>query len=122
MIQTRRGPCSSNRSGTRPRRNQLHRLFSMNVRARERPESEDGPMHDVLQVLDIAWHNLLDLSVFFFLALFIAAMVDLLYLDVVARRSFKRHGMLGILFTTALGAFSPFCSFTVIPLIRRLLR
>lgn len=79
-------------------------------------------MHDVLQVLDIAWHNLLDLGVFFFLALFIAAMVDLLYLDVVARRSFKRHGMLGILFTTALGAFSPFCSFTVIPLIRRLLR
>ncbi len=79
-------------------------------------------MHDVLQVLYIAWGNLLDLGVYFFLALFIAAMVDLLYLDVVARRSFKRHGMLGILFTTALGAFSPFCSFTVIPLIRRLLR
>ena len=79
-------------------------------------------MHNVLQVLDVAWHNLLDLSVYFFLALFIAALVDLLYLDIVARRSFKRHGMLGILFTTCLGAFSPFCSFTVIPLVRRLLR
>lgn len=79
-------------------------------------------MHDVLDVLVIAWHNLLDLGAYFFLALFIAGLVDLLYLDVLARRSFRRHGMLGILFTTALGAFSPFCSFTVIPLIRRLLR
>ena len=79
-------------------------------------------MHDVLQVLVIAWHNLLDLGAYFFLALFIAGLVDLLYLDLLARRSFRRHGMLGILFTTALGAFSPFCSFTVIPLIRRLLR
>lgn len=79
-------------------------------------------MHNLLQVLDVAWHNLLDLGVYFFLALFIAAMVDLLYLDILARRSFRRHGLLGILFTTCLGAFSPFCSFTVIPLIRRLLR
>src|SRR5258708_7186266 len=79
-------------------------------------------MHDVLQVLDITGQNLLELGPYFFLALFIAAMVDLLYLDVVARRSFRRHGLLGILFTTCLGAFSPFCSFTVIPLIRRLLR
>lgn len=79
-------------------------------------------MHDVLAVLDIAWHNLLDLGLYFFLALFIAGLVDLLYLDLLARRAFKRHGLLGILFTTALGAFSPFCSFTVIPLIRRLLR
>jgi uncharacterized membrane protein YraQ (UPF0718 family) len=79
-------------------------------------------MHDVLQVLDITWQNLLELGPYFFLALFIAAMVDLLYLDVVARRSFQRHGLLGIVFTACLGAFSPFCSFTVIPLIRRLLR
>jgi uncharacterized membrane protein YraQ (UPF0718 family) len=79
-------------------------------------------MHNVLQVLDIAWHDLLDLGFYFLLALFISAMVDLLCLDVLARRSFRRHGMLGILFTTALGALSPFCSFTVIPLIRGLLR
>lgn len=79
-------------------------------------------MHNTLQILDITWQNLQELGPYFFLALFIAAMVDLLYLDVVARRSFKRHGLLGILFTTCLGAFSPFCSFTVIPLIRRLLR
>jgi uncharacterized protein len=79
-------------------------------------------MHDTIQVLNIAWQDLLDLGVYFFLALAIAALVDLLMLDILARRSFKKHGMLGILFTTSLGAFSPFCSFTVIPLIRRLLR
>ncbi|WP_158891430.1 permease [Amycolatopsis anabasis] len=79
-------------------------------------------MHSVLEVLRIAGENLLALAVFFFIALAIAALVDLFYLDVVARRSFKKHGLLGILFTTCLGAFSPFCSFTVIPLIRKLLR
>ncbi|MFI0903000.1 permease [Streptomyces sioyaensis] len=79
-------------------------------------------MDNVLEVGRIALENLLDLGLFFFIALFIAASVDMLYLDVVARRSFKKHGLLGILFTTVLGAFSPFCSFTVIPLIRKLLR
>ncbi|MGW4062621.1 permease [Amycolatopsis sp. NPDC004747] len=79
-------------------------------------------MDKVLEVLRLAWENLVDLSIFFFIALAIAAMVDLLYLDVVARRSFRKHGLLGVLFTTCLGAFSPFCSFTVIPLIRKLLR
>ncbi|MEU5546526.1 permease [Streptomyces sioyaensis] len=79
-------------------------------------------MDNVLEVGRIAWENLIDLGLFFFIALFIAASVDMLYLDVVARRSFKKHGLLGILFTTVLGAFSPFCSFTVIPLIRKLLR
>src|SRR5260370_35036759 len=54
-------------------------------------------MHDVLQVLDITGQNLLELGPDFFLALFIAAMVDLLYLGVVARRSFRRRGLLGIL-------------------------
>lgn len=79
-------------------------------------------MHDVLRVLHIALENLLDLGLYFFIALAIAALVDLLCLDVVARRTFKRHGLLGVVFTTCLGAFSPFCSFTVIPLIRKLLR
>ncbi|SFW75142.1 permease [Amycolatopsis australiensis] len=79
-------------------------------------------MDKILEVLRLAWENLVDLSIFFFIALAIAATVDLLYLDIVARRSFRKHGLLGVLFTTCLGAFSPFCSFTVIPLIRKLLR
>lgn len=79
-------------------------------------------MHNVAEVARITWENLIELGPYFFLALFIGASIDLLYLDVVARRSFKRHGLLGVVVTTCLGAFSPFCSFTVIPLIRKLLR
>jgi uncharacterized membrane protein YraQ (UPF0718 family) len=47
--------------------------------------------------------------------------VQRLKVDVLAKRNFTRHGVRGILITTAIGAFSPFCSFTVIPLIRRFL-
>jgi uncharacterized membrane protein YraQ (UPF0718 family) len=79
-------------------------------------------MHDIDTVLHLAWADLLELLPYFFLAIFIGAAVDILCLDVVARRSFRKHGLLGILFTTTIGAFSPFCSFTIIPLIRKLLR
>lgn len=78
-------------------------------------------MHDLGQVLSIAWEALIELLPFFVIALLISASVDMLYLDIPARRAFRRHGILGILFTTCLGALSPFCSFTVIPLIRKLL-
>lgn len=79
-------------------------------------------MHDLAQIARIAWADLAELLPWFFVAILIAAAVDLLCLDIVARRSFRRHGLIGILFTTSVGAFSPFCSFTVIPLIRKLLR
>jgi uncharacterized protein len=73
-------------------------------------------------IVSLTWEGLVELLPWFFLAICIGAAVDILCLDIPARRSFKRHGLLGILFTTSLGAFSPFCSFTVIPLVRRLLR
>jgi uncharacterized protein len=79
-------------------------------------------MNDLETILRNAGGDLVELLPYFFLAIIIGASVDILCLDVVARRSFKKHGLLGILFTTVLGAFSPFCSFTVIPLIRKLLR
>ncbi|WP_432840163.1 permease [Dactylosporangium sp. CA-092794] len=79
-------------------------------------------MDHITQILRIAGEDLAELLPYFFLAVFISAMVDILYLDVIARRSFKKHGLLGIVFTTLIGALSPFCSFTVIPLIRKLLR
>lgn len=79
-------------------------------------------MNDVVEVLRITWENLTHLALFFFFALFISGLVDLLYLDVVARRSFKRNGLLGVVLTTCVGAFSPLCSLTVIPLIHKLLR
>jgi uncharacterized protein len=79
-------------------------------------------MNHATTVLQYAWADFLELLPYFFLAIFIGAAVDLLALDIVAQRSFRKHGLLGIFFTTCVGAFSPFCSFTIIPLIRRLLR
>lgn len=59
----------------------------------------------------------------FLVAIVLGIAVQRLSIDVVARRSFAhgRRGVLGIAIVTAIGAFSPFCSFTVIPLIRRFL-
>lgn len=59
----------------------------------------------------------------FLVAIVLGIAVQRLSIDVVARRSFAhgRKGVLGIAIVTAIGAFSPFCSFTVIPLIRRFL-
>jgi uncharacterized membrane protein YraQ (UPF0718 family) len=57
----------------------------------------------------------------FLVAVVLGIAVQRLSIDVVARRSFSRRGVLGIAIVTAIGAFSPFCSFTVIPLIRRFL-
>ncbi|MEU2061069.1 permease [Streptomyces sp. NPDC013455] len=59
----------------------------------------------------------------FLFAIVLGIAVQRLSIDVVARRSFAqgRRGVLGIAIVTAIGAFSPFCSFTVIPLIRRFL-
>lgn len=79
-------------------------------------------MSDLHQIYHYAWTDLVELMPYFVLAILIGASVNVLSLDVLARRSFRKHGLLGILFTTGLGAFSPFCSFTVIPLIRKLLR
>src|SRR4051794_37455780 len=61
------------------------------------------------------------LAPWFLVAIVLGIAVQKLSIDVVARRSFARRGVLGIAVVTAIGAFSPFCSFTVIPLIRRFL-
>jgi uncharacterized membrane protein YraQ (UPF0718 family) len=57
----------------------------------------------------------------FLVAVILGISVQRLSIDVVARRSFSRRGIAGVAVVTAIGAFSPFCSFTVIPLIRRFL-
>ncbi len=57
----------------------------------------------------------------FLIAVILGISVQRLSIDVVARRSFSRRGIAGVAVVTAIGAFSPFCSFTVIPLIRRFL-
>lgn len=80
-------------------------------------------MGDAVEVVRLTLYYLLHLSLWFALAIFITAMVDLLYLDIVAKRSLRRNkGWVGVVSAALVGAFSPFCSFIVIPLIRKLLR
>jgi uncharacterized protein len=78
---------------------------------------------DVVEVLRLTSYYVIRLSMWFALAIFISAMVDLLYLDVVAKRALRRNkGWVGVVSAASVGAFSPFCSFIVIPLVRKLLR
>ncbi|MEV0728077.1 permease [Polymorphospora sp. NPDC050346] len=87
--------------------------------AEARPQG--GAVEDVVEVVRLTLVYLVQLAPWFALAIFISAMVDLLYLDIIARRTFRRRGWVGVVLAAAIGAFSPFCSLTVIPLIRKLL-
>ncbi len=78
-------------------------------------------MNDLLEIIRLTAYYVWHLALWFALAISITALVDLLYLDILARRGFRRKGWLGVVLATSIGAFSPFCSFVVIPLIRRLL-
>lgn len=77
---------------------------------------------ELLWLVQFTVEAVIELSPWFLFAILLGVSVQHLNLDMLARRMFTRHGVLGVLFTTAVGALSPFCSFTVIPLIRSLLR
>ncbi|GGL32446.1 permease [Phycicoccus endophyticus] len=64
----------------------------------------------------------LELLPWFLVAIVLGVLVQHLDLDVLAKRALSRHGVLGVVLSAAVGALSPFCSFTVIPLVARLLR
>ena len=64
-----------------------------------------------------AWHVL----PFFLLSMFLSVMINMLDLKDAIRRAFVRREVLSVLLATGVGAFSPFCSCTVIPIIAGLL-
>lgn len=78
-------------------------------------------MSDLLNLAEFVASECLHLAPWFLFAIVLGVAVQKLSIDVLARRSFRRRGVTGIVVVTAIGAFSPFCSFTVIPLIRRFL-
>ncbi|MGX7829108.1 permease [Actinokineospora sp. 24-640] len=78
-------------------------------------------MDHVVTILKFMWHEAIGLVPWFMLAVGLGVLASLLALDILARRAFAGRGAVAIIATTAIGAFSPFCSFTVIPLIRRFL-
>lgn len=78
-------------------------------------------MEHVIKILQFMWEEAVGLVPWFMLAVGLGVLASLLALDILARRAFAGRGAIAIIATTAIGAFSPFCSFTVIPLIRRFL-
>lgn len=78
-------------------------------------------MNDLLEIIRFAgraaWHVL----PFFLLSMFLSVMVNMLDLKDAIRRAFAKREALSVLLATAVGAFSPFCSCTVIPVIAGLL-
>ncbi len=78
-------------------------------------------MEHVVKILQFMWEEAIGLVPWFMLAVGLGVLASLLALDILARRAFAGRGAIAIIATTAIGAFSPFCSFTVIPLIRRFL-
>lgn len=65
--------------------------------------------------------DFLHLLPWFVVAIALSAVLNRMSLDVIAERVFRDNGIRAVLLTSAVGAFSPFCSFTVIPIIRRFL-
>lgn len=78
-------------------------------------------MNDLLEIIRFvgraAWHVL----PFFLLSMFLSVMINMLDLKDAIRRAFAKREGLSVLLATAVGAFSPFCSCTVIPIIAGLL-
>ncbi|MBN2437603.1 MAG: permease [Deltaproteobacteria bacterium] len=78
-------------------------------------------MNDILEIFFFvgraAWHVL----PFFLLSMFLSVVINMLDLNESIRRAFAKREGLSVLLATAVGAFSPFCSCTVIPIIAGLL-
>lgn len=78
-------------------------------------------MNDLLEIIRFvgraAWHVL----PFFLLSMFLSVLINTLDLKDAIRRAFAKREALSVLLATAVGAFSPFCSCTVIPVIAGLL-
>jgi uncharacterized membrane protein YraQ (UPF0718 family) len=79
-------------------------------------------MHELTEILSFVLRETRHLLPWFLTAIALGVVSQRVALDVAARRAFRRRSVLAVLLTTCIGAFSPFCSFTVIPLVRRFLR
>jgi hypothetical protein len=78
-------------------------------------------MNDLLQITAFVGRASWKVLPFFLLSMFLSVLINMLDLKEPIRRAFARREGLAVLLATALGAFSPFCSCTVIPIIAGLL-
>ena len=78
-------------------------------------------MTDILNILDFMGDAIVHALPFFVISIFLSVLIRALKLEGTIRRVFNNRVGVAIVLATAVGAFSPFCSCTVIPIIAGLL-
>jgi uncharacterized membrane protein YraQ (UPF0718 family) len=78
-------------------------------------------MNDILYIADFVVSAVLNVWPAFAISIILSVLVHALKLDGAIRRAFQANVALAIILATLVGAFSPFCSCTVVPIIAGLL-
>lgn len=78
-------------------------------------------MNDIIDIIRFVGDNIASVWPLFLASIVLSVLIRALKLDGMIRRVFDTHIGLSILLATLVGAFSPFCSCTVIPVIAGLL-
>lgn len=78
-------------------------------------------MNDLIEIIGFVGRAAWKVLPFFLLSMFLSVLINMLDLKEPIRRAFAKREGLAVLMATAVGAFSPFCSCTVIPIIAGLL-
>ena len=78
-------------------------------------------MNDIIEIITFVATAVWHVWLYFLISIFLAVLINNLNLSSAIRRAFDNRIGIAILAATAVGAFSPFCSCTVIPVIAGLL-
>ena len=78
-------------------------------------------MNDLSEIIRFIGSAVWNVLPFFLLSMFLSVLINMLDMKDAIRRAFASRPGLSVLMATAVGAFSPFCSCTVIPIIAGLL-
>lgn len=78
-------------------------------------------MNNLTEILYFIGRNVLHVLPFFLISMFLSVLINMLDFKDAISRAFAKREALSVLLATAVGAFSPFCSCTVIPIIAGLL-
>ncbi len=78
-------------------------------------------MNDIIEIITFVAEAVWHVWPFFVISIFLAVLINQLNLSSAIRRAFDNRIAIAIVAATAVGAFSPFCSCTVIPVVAGLL-
>jgi len=78
-------------------------------------------MNDIIEIINFVATAVWHVWPFFLISIFLAVLINQLNLSTAIRRAFDNRIGIAIVAATAVGAFSPFCSCTVIPVVAGML-